>query len=95
VHAAAVIKALHTGDRALADSVYCSIPASLIGREQQIDVGPMSGRSNVEYWLERRGLPPEPALVDRILATAKVSSTVLRDDQIADIVKGWKLKAEA
>jgi 2-isopropylmalate synthase len=86
VHAAAVVKAIHRGDRALADAVYCSIPASLIGREQQIDVGPMSGRSNVEYWLERRGIPTSEALVERILARAKESATVLSEDQILDLV---------
>jgi hypothetical protein len=36
--------------------VYSGVPASMVGREQEIEVGPMSGRSNVIYWLERRGL---------------------------------------
>ena len=39
------------------DAVYAAVPASLVGREQEIDVGPLSGRSNVVFWLERRGLP--------------------------------------
>ena len=86
VHAAAVIKALHRGDRALADAVYCSIPASLVGREQQIDVGPMSGRSNVEYWLELRGIAAEAALVERILDRAKQSPAVLTDQEILALV---------
>src|SRR2546430_11989297 len=52
VHAAAVIKALRKGDRALADRVYSAVPASVLGREQRIEVGPMSGESNVAYWLD-------------------------------------------
>ena len=48
VHAAAVIKAWRKGDRELMDAVYSAIPASLVGREQEIDVGPMSGKSNVD-----------------------------------------------
>ena len=31
----------------LVDAVYSGVPASLVGREQEIDVGPMSGKSNV------------------------------------------------
>src|SRR6185295_19787594 len=56
VHAAAVIKAFKKKDAALADAVYSGVPASLVGREQAIEIGPMSGRSNVVFWLERRGL---------------------------------------
>ena len=51
VHAAAVIKAWKKGDRELMDMVYSAVPASLVGREQEIDVGPMSGKSNVIFWL--------------------------------------------
>ena len=57
VHAAAVIKAYRKKDQALVDAVYSGVPASLVGREQEIEVGPMSGKSNVIFWLEKRGLP--------------------------------------
>ena len=57
VHAAAVIKAFRKKDQALVDAVYSGVPASLVGREQEIEVGPMSGKSNVVFWLEKRGLP--------------------------------------
>src|SRR5687767_6930162 len=66
VHAAAVIKAFRKNDRELIDAVYSAIPASLIGREQVIEVGPMSGKSNVVFWLEKRGLPATEDVVDRI-----------------------------
>ena len=58
VHASAVIKAFKKKDAALADAVYSGVPASLVGREQIIEVGPMSGRSNVVYWLERAASTP-------------------------------------
>lgn len=82
VHAAAVIKAFRKNDRVLADAVYAAVPASLVGREQEIEVGPMSGKSNVVYWLEKRGLVASEERVDRIFALAKRSSTVLTEAQI-------------
>ena len=82
VHASAVIKALQKGDAHLADLVYSGVPASMIGREQMIEVGPMSGKSNVLYWLERHGVPAEAATVDRILETAKRASSVLTDAEL-------------
>jgi 2-isopropylmalate synthase len=82
VHAAAVIKAFRKNDVALIDAVYSGVPASLIGREQQIDVGPMSGKSNVVFWLERHGYTATDELVDRIFSRAKASSTVLTADEI-------------
>ena len=82
VHAAAVIKAFRKNDQALIDAVYSGVPASLIGREQQIDVGPMSGKSNVVFWLERHGYPADEEVVDRIFTRAKASSTVLTNDEI-------------
>jgi len=82
VHAAAVIKAFRKKDMTLVDAVYSGVPASLIGREQEIDVGPMSGKSNVIFWLERHGYTATDELVDRIFARAKSSSTVLTSDEI-------------
>ncbi|HET7697396.1 MAG TPA: LeuA family protein [Vicinamibacterales bacterium] len=82
VHAAAVIKAFRKNDRALIDAVYSGVPASLVGREQQIDVGPMSGKSNVVFWLERHGYTATDELVDRIFQKAKSSATVLTADEI-------------
>ena len=86
VHAAAVVKAWKKGDRDLMDAVYSSIPASMVGREQQIDVGPMSGRSNVEFWLERHGIPCSNPTVERVFRRAKASTTVLTDAEILDEV---------
>jgi 2-isopropylmalate synthase len=87
VHAAAVVKAFRMNDRALMDAVYAAVPASLVGREQEIEVGPMSGRSNVVFWLEKRGLPATDDIVDRIFAVAKSSNRMLTHAQIEAIVE--------
>jgi 2-isopropylmalate synthase len=88
VHAAAVIKAFRMKDQALVDAVYSGVPASMVGRQQEIDVGPLSGKSNVIFWLERRGLPVSDDLVDRIFAKAKSASSVLEEAEILSVVNG-------
>jgi 2-isopropylmalate synthase len=86
VHASAVLKAFRKADRELIDAVYSGVPARLIGREQQIDVGPLSGKSNVVFWLERRGIAPTAQVVDRVFARAKASATVLSVAEILEEV---------
>src|SRR6185312_3135770 len=76
VHAAAVIKAFRKQDHDLVDAVYSGVPAGMVGREQEVDVGPMSGRSNVIFWLEKRGLKASDQDIDRIFAKAKGSASV-------------------
>ena len=56
VHAAAVIKAYKKKDIELANAVYSGVPSQMFGLEQIIDIGPMSGKSNVLFWLERHGV---------------------------------------
>jgi 2-isopropylmalate synthase len=87
VHAAAVVKAFRKGDRALMDAVYAAVPASLVGRQQEIEVGPLSGKSNVVFWLESRGLPASDEIVDRIFTAAKSSNRMLTHEQIARMVE--------
>jgi 2-isopropylmalate synthase len=87
VHAAAVVKALRKGDRALADMVYSGVPASAVGREQRIEVGPMSGESNVAYWLESRGTEATRARIDRIMRAAKGSDRLLTDEELGALAK--------
>ena len=82
VHAAAVIKALRKHDVWLADRVYCGVPASDFGFSQKIRIGPMSGRSNVIFWLEQRGLEAREEVVDLIFDAAKRSDHVLEDHEI-------------
>src|SRR3954464_8866571 len=88
VHAAAVVKAFRKHDRPVMDAVYAAVPASLVGREQEIEVGPMSGRSNVIFWLESRGLPATDEVVDRVFAAAKASNRTLTHEQVQSLVGG-------
>lgn len=85
VHAAAIVKAARKQDHALLDAVYSGVPAGLVGREQEVDIGPMSGRSNVIFWLEKRGLTATDDVVDRILDAAKKSDSVLAEETIRRI----------
>jgi 2-isopropylmalate synthase len=87
VHAAAVIKAARKGDAWLADRVYSGVPAGLVGRRQEIEIGHMSGRSNVIYWLESRGIEAEDGLVDRIFDHAKRSDHTLADAEIEALIE--------
>ena len=75
------------------DAVYAAVPASLVGREQEIEVGPMSGRSNVVFWLEKHGIPATDEIVDRVFAAAKASRRTLTRDQIQTIVDDVKVRA--
>jgi 2-isopropylmalate synthase len=87
VHAAAVIKALKREDLWLADRVYSGVPAGEFGLSQKIEVGPMSGISNVQYWLSSRGKPSDDALVRAIFEKAKASNRVLDDEEIEAVVR--------
>ena len=87
VHAAAIIKARAKGDEWLADLVYSGVPAALVGRRQIVEIGPMSGESNVVCWLEERGIEPRPELVKAIFARAKESARILGEDEVLSICR--------
>ncbi|MCL6565301.1 MAG: LeuA family protein [Acidobacteriia bacterium] len=93
VHAAAIIKAYRKNDVLLANSVYSGVPSHLFGLEQVIEIGPLSGRSNVIYWLEKRGIPASDDLVDVIFARAKQSSRLLTEAEILEIVQTHPTRA--
>ncbi|HET7226237.1 MAG TPA: LeuA family protein [Candidatus Eisenbacteria bacterium] len=86
VHAAAVIKAYRKGQDWLADRVYSGVPASWVGRRQEIEIGPMSGESNVVWWLESHGLDPTPERVRAIFQRAKSVDRVLTEAEIRDVL---------
>jgi isopropylmalate/homocitrate/citramalate synthase len=86
VHAAAVIKSYRKNDPALADLVYSGVPAGLFGLKQKIEIGPMSGKSNVIFWLETRGLEATDERVSRIYEHAKQSPSVLEEDEVMQLV---------
>ncbi len=87
VHAAAVIKAIKKKDTWLADRVYSGVPASEVGLEQRIRIGPLSGRSNVIFWLEQRGIEPKDETVTRIYDAAKKNDRVLEDHEILELLR--------
>jgi len=86
VHAAAVIKAYKKNDIELANTVYSGVPSHLFGLEQIIDIGPMSGKSNVHFWLERHGLLAADEVVERIFQRAKASDHTLTEAEILECV---------
>lgn len=88
VHASAIAKAGEKGDEALVDLVYSAVPASWLGRQQEIEVGPMSGASNATSWLLGHGYPADQTMVERILAAAKHADCILTDDELRALVVG-------
>src|ERR687896_2018758 len=74
------------GDNELADLIYSGVPAGLFGMRQQIEVGPMSGKSNVVYWLESRGLEASDERVQRIYDRAKGARGVLSEEEVRQLV---------
>jgi 2-isopropylmalate synthase len=84
VHASAVIKAYKKNDVELANAVYSGVPSHVFGMEQVIDVGPMSGKSNVLFWLERRGLDCSDEIVEKIYKRAKASDHTLSEGEIME-----------
>jgi 2-isopropylmalate synthase len=82
VHAAAIVKARAKGDDWLADRIYSGVPASLVGRRQLVEIGPMSGESNVVFWLQSHGVESHAELVAAIFRRGKASSSVLTEAEI-------------
>ncbi len=90
VHAAAVIKAQKKGDAWLADRVYSSIPAAMLGLRQVIEIGPMCGESNVVHWLESHGIEPARPLVEHLFRLAKQRETVFEDHEIEAAIADFR-----
>ena len=92
VHASAIIKAYHKDDVVLANTVYSGVPSHVFGLDQIIDIGPMSGKSNVLWWLERHGVPVSDRVVDRIYRRAKQSDHTLSEEEILECVEAATTK---
>jgi 2-isopropylmalate synthase len=92
VHAAAIIKAEKKGHAFLADRIYSGVPAGLFGREQEIEIGHMSGESNVLYWLRKRHIDPDPGLVKEILGVAKSTDHLLTEDEVHQVIKEYRAR---
>lgn len=87
VHAAAIVKAEAKGDAWLADRIYSGVPAAMVGRSQEIEIGPMSGLSNVKYWLRSRGYDADDEeLCSRIFQAAKVTDHTLTEGELRALI---------
>ena len=95
VHAAAIIKAQKKGDHWLADRIYSGVPAGEFGKEQQIEIGPMSGLSNVKHWLARHEIPADEPLAKAVLSRAKASNRTLTESEVAQIVRDLRSEARS
>jgi 2-isopropylmalate synthase len=62
----------------------------VFGREQEIEIGHMSGESNVIYWLRKRHIEPDATLVKQILGAAKATDHLLTEDEVQLIIKEFR-----
>ena len=93
VHAAAIIKAKKKGHAWLADRVYSSVPAEALGLAQRIEISPVSGLSNVKYWLDAHGYDAgDEAACKALFDAAKRTDRVLSDDECHRLLKqaAWR-----
>ena len=93
VHAAAIIKAKKKGHTWLADRVYSSIPAEELGLEQVIEISPVSGLSNVKFWLQSHGYDPDDeAACKALFDAAKQADHTLTEAECHRLVKplAWR-----
>jgi isopropylmalate/homocitrate/citramalate synthase len=88
VHASAIVKAGQKGNEELVDLVYSAVPAAWVGRRQEIEVGPMSGASNIRSWLLGHGYGDGQAVMGRILAAAKQADHTLSEEELHALVVG-------
>ncbi|MCC7051686.1 MAG: hypothetical protein IT355_00375 [Gemmatimonadaceae bacterium] len=87
--ATALVKALRAGDRALADNVVSGVPASLIGAENRIDVSPVSGLSNVRWWLSQHGYDAgDLVLMRELLLAVKQTQRAATDEELCELADG-------
>jgi 2-isopropylmalate synthase len=86
LHAAAVVKAEARRDTWTAERVYSGIPPQLVGRTQDIEIGPLSGRANIRYYLARRGLQCDDETVSVVLEMAKRGRSVLTEVDVRTIL---------
>ena len=91
VHAAAIVKAEAKGDAWLADRVYSGVPAGWFGLRQKIEISPMSGISNVRYWLRAHGFGDDEALAAHVFECAKTCDHTYTDAEVFAICAGYRV----
>jgi 2-isopropylmalate synthase len=87
MHAAAIVKARRMKREDLVGLVYAPFHADLFDEEISIYIGPLSGRANVEWNLERLKLEATIEQMDRILLEAKEKNRFLSDDEIKSFLR--------
>jgi 2-isopropylmalate synthase len=90
VHAAAIIKAESKGDAWLADRIYSGVPAGWFGLRQVIEISPMSGISNVRYWLRAHGYDAsDEGLCSAVFEAAKTGDHTFTDDEVHALCRAY------
>jgi 2-isopropylmalate synthase len=87
VHASAMMKAESIEHGALFEQLYSAVPPSLVGRRHVIEVGPMSGESNVRHYLSACGIRFDDDLVRALLTMVKERDRVLARGEVIDFVR--------
>ena len=96
VHAAAIIKAKKKGDAWLADRIYSSVPAETFGARQLIEISPVSGMSNVKYWLAEHGFDDEDAgLCQMLFDAAKTTDRVLDEPECRRLITKYREETDS
>ncbi len=57
-----------------------------MGLQQKIDIGPVSGKSNVVFWLEQRGIEPTEKQVEIIFQYAKQAKHTLTENEVYALI---------
>ncbi len=58
----------------------------MFGRQQQIEIGHYSGRSNVIYWLRAHGYEASDELVDKVFNFAKLQNHTLTTEEVKAVI---------
>jgi 2-isopropylmalate synthase len=96
VHAAAIIKAESKGDAWLADRIYSGVPAGWFGLHQVIEISPMSGISNVRYWMRAHGYDPaDEGLVNHVFEACKTCDHTFTDDEVHALCREYSAARDA
>jgi 2-isopropylmalate synthase len=85
-HVSAISKASEKS-AAFFDRIYSGVPASMVGRRQSIEIGPMSGAANVRYYLTERGVAYDQQTVDAVLDAAKRSNRILDETEVIRLAR--------
>src|SRR5437899_12826470 len=93
VRVAAISRAVMKVHNWLPNSMYSSVSAEVFRLPLKIEISPVSGLSNVKYWLETHGYDADDEAACRILfEAAKRTDRVLSDEECHRLLKqaAWR-----